>query len=448
MIRPLEPSLARRMLLALIGAFALLCVVLVSYAYYTSLVGQGSDAQQAVARTARAILKTAEHYQAPAAQRAAVEAIDSLIDSTIVESEPHLRVWMRVWQADGKLLFASRLAEQEFQAFARDNQSMYFMVYIPGETLNIEMLGRFGSGRSSFIWLLTKDIAFYLLIAFPIILLPIWLAVRSGLRPLNRLSDQLARRAADDLSPVGMTLPYQELKPVVAAIDGVFAKLKRKLVQEQAFLHDAAHELKTPLAVIASEAHVLGHAQEGADRVQAKQALLAAVERASHGVSQLLMLARMEAISVQPTAAIDLAALLRERLAHWSNLAVGRGIEISLDAPDHLPLETRLPPWQSIIDNLLDNALRYTPQGSAVEVRLCSQAQQLVLEVLDDGPGIAEALRERVFERFFRVLGNNVTGAGLGLAIVREAAESLGGTVSLHAGDNNRGCRFVVTVRR
>jgi signal transduction histidine kinase len=282
----------------------------------------------------------------------------------------------------------------------------------------------------------------YLLLAFPIVLLPIWLAVRHGLRPLRRLADRIAARGGTDLSPTGIDPRYTELQPLVAALDHLLQQLRGKVARERAFVHDAAHELRTPMAVIAAQAHALAGASSARERTDAQAHLEQAIERASHLTQQLLALAALdEAQHPQPRQA-DVAQLARRVLAQAAPQAMARGIELSLDAPDTLPARIDLLALQSILENLVSNAIRYGSDGTQVVVTLACTANQIALSVEDDGPGIPEEHRERVFERFYRGAIDGESGSGLGLAIVRQAVIRMRGQIALTSGLRQRGAGF------
>lgn len=284
----------------------------------------------------------------------------------------------------------------------------------------------------------------YLLVALPIVLLTVWLSVRNGLRPLQRLADRIARRAADDLRPVGFAARHRELRPLVQALDRLLDGARHTLQRERAFVQDAAHEMRTPLAVVTAQAHVLARSQDAEARAAAQQHLDAAIFRTAHLAQQLLALAELDEAPHGMPQVIDLAALLRDLLAQAAPAAMAAGIELVLEAPEQLLQPVELPAFQSIASNLIDNAQRYAGSGCTVLVTLRPGASGCTLVVQDDGPGIALAEQARVFERFYRGAGQAASGSGLGLAIVRQAALRQGGSVHIGAGLSGRGVGFVV----
>jgi two-component system sensor histidine kinase QseC len=257
---------------------------------------------------------------------------------------------------------------------------------------------------------------------------------------------------------VGFNTTHHELKPLEQSLDHLFAQLRHKVEREHAFVQDAAHEIRTPLAVINAQAHVMARSTSAEERAQAQAHLEQAVARTSHLAQQLLDLAALDAEAQRPAPReIDLAQWLRAALAQAAPAAMAKQIELSLDAPDHLMARLDLPALESVIHNLIDNAVRYAHAGGTVAVGLRVEpqpptshgkpVQMLHLGVQDDGPGIAPAERAQVFERFYRGEGQEAaSGTGLGLAIVRQAALRMGGEVWLGEGSGDKGVGFFVRV--
>lgn len=280
----------------------------------------------------------------------------------------------------------------------------------------------------------------YLLVALPIVLMAVWLSVRNGLRPLQALADRIAGRPAGDLQPVGFDARHRELRPLVQALDTLLESARHKLQRERAFVQDAAHEMRTPLAVITAQAHVLARSQDAGERTVAQQQLDQAVFRTAHLAQQLLALAELDEPPRTAPQPADLAARLREMLAQAAPAAMAQGLEIALDAPEQLVRSVDLPALASIVGNLVDNAVRYAAGGRSLQVTLIGlPANGWSLAVQDDGAGIALADRAHVFERFYRGAGHAASGSGLGLAIVRQAAARLGGHAQLVEGLRGRG---------
>ncbi|MDM5181523.1 ATP-binding protein [Massilia sp. DJPM01] len=301
--------------------------------------------------------------------------------------------------------------------------------------------------RSATLGGLGRGLIPYLLISLPCVVLPLWLAVHQGLRPLRLLAERIAARQRDDLSPIGMDPKYSELRPLVAAFEELLAKLRGKAQRERAFIQDAAHELRTPMAVISTQAHVIARAADPAERQQAQEHLNLAIARASHLTRQLLELATLDEMEPATFETVDVADIVRQLLAQQVPGVLARRMDLSLDAPDTLNWSVEVAAFQSIVTNLLDNSLRYVPLGGCVLVCLRSDDTALILSFADDGPGIPEDQREHIFERFYRGRGHDTPGSGLGLAIVRQAAARAGGSVRIIPGLHGKGCGVEVRLR-
>lgn len=284
-----------------------------------------------------------------------------------------------------------------------------------------------------------------LLYGLPLLALPLWLLFRLGFAPLKRIGDQISARSAQDLTPLPATR-YVELAPLVNAVNSLMARLQQRLDREHEFLADAAHELKTPLAVIQLGAEGLDQADPRA-RDGSRERLRLGVQRATHTVHQLLALARSgsDALDVSK-ARHDLVDLVRERIALASGLAVRRRIELELEAPEQVMMWLNRESLCSLVDNLVDNAIKYSPTGGHVSVALAEASDAVVLTVSDAGPGIPPELRQRVFERFVRLAGDqDCHGSGLGLTIVERAAAQHGARVELLDGPGGRGLTVKVS---
>lgn len=295
----------------------------------------------------------------------------------------------------------------------------------------------FGILRDDWLGLLLQ-----VLLVFPFFFAAAWLAITRGLRPLQQLSATIAARGSDDLTPVAVEPRFDELRPLVTALDSLLLALRNKVSREHAFVQDAAHELRTPLAVISAQAHVMGMAASPSERLAAERQMDQAIARAAHLVHQLLDLARLDNDSASQITTVDLVELVRQHLAPRVPAAHACGLELSLETPDSLLISTEPQVLLSVLHNLVDNALRYVPAGGRVLVEIQRTNTGVSLSVSDDGPGIPAEQMELAFERFHRVLQTNAAGAGLGLPITRKAAARLGGTITLSMGLDGKGCRF------
>jgi two-component system sensor histidine kinase TctE len=263
-------------------------------------------------------------------------------------------------------------------------------------------------------------------------LLIVYAAVRVALKPLDRLGEDIASRSPHDLRPLSDRAVPQEAQPLVHAINGLIGDLRASAVAQQSFLANAAHQLRTPLAGLQTQLELAAEELPVEYRPRIAQSR-DATQRLGHLAHQLLSLARSgsEANVAHEWQTIDLGILLPEVAPEFLDAAIAKGIDLGFEPAGARIAGSR---WllRELIANLLDNAIRYTSAGGRVTARCGTAADgRPWLEVEDDGPGIPEADRERVFERFYRAPGTAQTGAGLGLAIVREVADRHGATITL-----------------
>ncbi|MEZ5659204.1 MAG: HAMP domain-containing sensor histidine kinase [Burkholderiaceae bacterium] len=294
--------------------------------------------------------------------------------------------------------------------------------------------------------------AFFLpvLISLPLLMLPVWLMVRIGLRPLRAAAEQIrARVDSGSLEPL-IGVVARDLDPMVAAVNALMARLSTRLARERELVADVAHELKTPLAIVRVNASLL-HRAADADRAgQALTDLDHGLARADRLVQQLLRMAMLDR-EFDASAVVrefDLAEFLRQRVIQIEPLAARRAIDIIADMPDAVTCRQDADAIAAVFDNLVDNAIKYSPERSVIEIALVRSSDVGVrLTVADQGPGIPPAERDHMLERFTRLhdpLGKDpVDGSGLGLAIVSRALERMGGGAPTMA-DTAPGLRVTV----
>ena len=299
--------------------------------------------------------------------------------------------------------------------------------------------------RAEIVEALGEALAWPLLAAFPALALAIWLGVGSGLRPLGELRRQLARRGAGDLAPLEAAQAPVEIEPLVAELNRLFARIEEALQRERRLTADAAHELRTPLAVLSTQAQVARRASDAAARNEALDAIVAGAERGARLAEQMLTLARLESRSGADAARrLDLRELVRGVIAEAAPHAVEKGLDVALEEGGAVELEGHPALLAILARNLVDNAVRYTPPGGRVRAAVRAEAGLARLEVSDDGPGVPPAELTRLGERFHRLADPGESGSGLGLSIVQRIAELHGGKVRYSAGPGGRGLAAAV----
>ncbi len=438
--RLLQASLARRLLGTLLLCFALVAMALVAQSWFEY---QASMKQNPGVRQYGSLVASA--LQGIEDDATAARVLNSLAWRTnALRRETELLpgdVLIQLFDAEGRLVYSSAASDPVAQVGLAEQQLLgvrHWTWREDGSRWSLRIAEPMLPDRSVLSWLFL-ELGSSLLIAFPLVLLPLWLAVHTGLAPLRRLARRLAGVDADrKLAPIDVDLRYAELRPLGRAFDALMERLRKRVARERAFVHDAAHELRTPLAVIATQTHVLTAARDEAERHEAAEQLLASIRRTAKLSQQLLDLAALDREAGGEASAVDLASLSAQLLAAQSGPARERGLLLELDAPEQLTWTLDLAAFQSVLQNLIDNALRYVPRGGRVEVSLSRSEQGLRLAVSDDGEGIAAEQRELVFERFWRGHHPDQPGSGLGLAIVQQAAKRLGGHLRLTDGLPNR----------
>ncbi|HET7756769.1 MAG TPA: ATP-binding protein [Steroidobacteraceae bacterium] len=284
----------------------------------------------------------------------------------------------------------------------------------------------------------------------PVLAALIWFAVGHALAPLQGLAAALKARRVNALEPLPDEHLPDEVQPLVAALNGLLARLAAALGRERAFMADAAHELRTPLTALHLQMAMLARASSESERGAAMERLSQGVQRAIRLVEQLLALARQGPRTAPRRERVALEPLAREVITELLPLADARRIDLGLGASRPLTVSADPEALRTLLRNLVDNAVRYSGDGGRVDVALEVQSQpggeprpQLI--VSDTGPGIPPEERARVFDRFYRRAGTTPPGSGLGLAIVKAIADAHGATVTLDAGADGRGLRVCVT---
>lgn len=288
-----------------------------------------------------------------------------------------------------------------------------------------------------------------LLLALPLLGALLWGAIRWGLQPLRRLGQAVAQRDPQALQPIAPDLPDAplpaEIAPLVGALNTLFGRIAGLIETERRFTADAAHELRTPIAAIRAQAQVaLGAGGDEATRRAALQGTLVGCDRAAHLVDQLLTLARLETNGGVVLDPVDLVRITREVLAELAPSALARGQELSLDGAVNATVRGAPLLLAALVRNLVDNALRYSPDGARVQVEVTRSDGIVALQVQDSGPGLDDAQRARLGERFFRVPGSAAPGSGLGWSIVRRIAQAHGAQVTTARSEPLGGLAVVV----
>lgn len=293
-----------------------------------------------------------------------------------------------------------------------------------GEVM-ITMLDSNKSRRITLFYVVAES-ALVVLAVFFAGLVGLWLAAKRSFKPLTNLSEQMLSRPAGDLAPFDIPTRDIETSTLVNGLNQLMRRESDRREIERGFIADAAHELRTPLAVLGAQAHVLRDAKTEFDKSAALSELNAGLRRASHTINQLLLIARLESFSVLSSAeSFNASELAAQRIASFAPMAKRKRIELNFEAPDNQVVFANAEALGTVFDNLIHNAILYSPEGARVVVSIAPSDLGVECAVMDTGYGIADRYRSKVLERFFRVPGNANTGSGLGLSIVQTILNNL-----------------------
>jgi two-component system sensor histidine kinase QseC len=287
-----------------------------------------------------------------------------------------------------------------------------------------------------------------LLVSLPILALPAWLSIHLAMRPWRRVAAEVASRGPLALQPLTFRPPHRELETMIENIDALMQRVSDSTRRERTFIADAAHELRTPLAAMRVNVEAL-QAQATDPRQQALLGgILSSTRRAGRLVAQMLLMMRNEVTHAAPEQALRFDLLLQDRMAELSGLALAAGVELELLAEPDAWVRGQRDGLVSLVDNLVENAIKYSPRGGTVSVALSAAADHVGLTVRDQGRGIPAPLRTRVFDRFYRDPDQAEPGSGLGLAIVKAVVVRHGGAIVLADAGEGSGLLVQVSLPR
>ena len=400
---------------------------------YDAQLAQNARLLQGVMRMPMASKEHAELYQA--------------FNSTLGQAEPKVdghpyesKIAFQVWNSQGAVLVHTASAPsftappvvpgfsdvvdqkgRKWRAFVLDDEQYGLKIWV-GERDDV---------RADLVDRIVRHTVVPNLIGSVILAVVIWLAIGWGLKPLVDMAAKLRARHPGSLEPLQLMPLPTELEPMQAALNRVLAQIQEVMGRERRFIADAAHEMRTPLAVLRVHAQNLMEAGSEQNRRESLEHLLAGVDRTTRLVNQLLTMARLEPQgTVEAPALNDLAATVRASLVQMTPWLLSKGLEPVLDVSDDIGLVRVDPVAIDIaLNNLVTNAANFSPANGTITIRLRRKGDHCELSVEDQGPGIDEAERERLFERFYS--RGNDQGAGLGLTIVRTIADRLGGQIRL-----------------
>jgi two-component system OmpR family sensor kinase len=430
----MNPSIRRQLLVWLLGSATL-------------AVAAGAVSTYLVAR------KQANELADYQLQQMALSFRDHALASGLIPHEdedgPGLEVLVQIWNQEGVRMYLSHprsgIPDRAQLGFAdvasREGRWRVYSVQVRDHVIQVAQPYSVRNRIAATVALRT---AWPLAAVLPLLGLLIWFTVGRGLSPLERLARDVRRRAPGALDPLPQRGLPEEVQPLVQSLNDLLQRLERALHTQRAFVADAAHELRTPLTALRLQAQVAERTTDQAERSEALGSLKQGVERASHVVQQLLTLAREEDQPASEPGAVQLDELARDVVAQYTPLAQSRGVDLGFARVEPVTVTGAAPALRTLITNLVDNAVRYTPAPGRVDVATFRDGAQAALEVTDSGPGIPPEDRLRVFDRFFRRAGEASDGSGLGLAIVKRIVSRHGGTIALDDAGSAGGLKVAV----
>jgi two-component system OmpR family sensor kinase len=371
------------------------------------------------------------------------------------EEEDYL---IQVWSREGTLISQevaaithAQIPLDATQGFSRkDINGESWRIYRADGAHVIVQIAQPETARLSAIHEISAQLLGPLLLQVPLLILVVWLSVRHGVIPLDLLSKVIAQRKPGALTAIDGTDQPRELQPLIATLNELLARLSAALQQQRNFVADAAHELRTPIAALQLQLDLLERATEPADRAQAIAQLHNGLQRTTHLIQQLLSIARAESGSATPfLQLVNLPSVIETTMERHLPYARKRQLDLGVTRLESASISCARGDIESVLDNLVSNAIRYTPYGGRVDLALYCDQLYAVIEITDSGLGIPPLERERIFDRFYRVLQKNVDegvveGSGLGLAIVKTICDRYQAIIQIDSGDNGKGTRFTV----
>lgn len=365
--------------------------------------------------------------------------------------EENFEFIVQVWTADGIRIFESAaqaaLPQRAVLGFSnvQARRTTYRVFSMQAGPLVIQVAQDMAARRRMAGSLALRTVG-PIALAAPLLMLVVWWVVSLSLAPVARVRGQVAARQADDLSPLSEEDLPEEVRPLVHELNLLFDRVQKAFDAQKHFVADAAHELRSPLTALKLQVQGLQRASDEPTRELAVARLASGIDRAARLVEQMLALARHEASAAAggERESVSLPEVVRLAISDAVAAAQAQDIDIGVVRADPAKVTGQAEALRMLVRNLLDNAVKYTPNGGRVDVAVIQLADAVELGVDDSGPGIAADERERVLDRFYRSGEPQAPGSGLGLAIVKSIAELHGATVSLDQSESLGGLRVVV----
>jgi two-component system sensor histidine kinase QseC len=443
-------GIRRRLVFLLAASVALVWAGMLAWTYVDTREEVAEQADARLQEGARTIMLLDLQRLAALAAAPAGGDDDDVVDDDD-DDDNALQLRFQVWDRGGTLRLRSRgapdvgyVAGTGHAMLTHDRYAWHtYALRDPAAGYQVRVFERPGV-RGRLVNKTARRMAQVLLVGLPVLALLAWISIGYGLRPLRRVSDAIALRDAGKLDPIDLADIPGEVQPLVDALNRLLLRLAASLAHERAFTADAAHELRTPLAAIKIQAEVALAAADDAQRGAAMRNIIEGVNRTTHLVRQLLLLARFDEAAVTTASVpVDLARVAADSAGRFAGNALDRGIDLALVAAEACIVHGDPVALAVMVDNLVDNAVKYGPSGGQVQLVVREGA----LAVLGDGPPVDAATRDRLVDRFYRAGGQAAAGSGLGLSIVDKIAQAYGGRLELGPGLDGTGFGAIVRFR-
>lgn len=426
-------SLRRRLItwISLPVLTASIVTLLISFAFIWYEIEEVYDAQ--LVHSAKVLLQLTEH------EILEDEGFHLGLEDADLEHRYERNLGFRLWvddeiitQSPNTTSFTGFEARPGFSDHTINHEGWRFFVYVePTHNIKIEVSEKYEI-RYELIIQMMSSLIVPGLIFIPALFLIIWIGVRKILKPVTKISAEMDKRSADDFSPIEDKRVAEEIAPLVQAVNRLFSRIEQTFQKEREFTDHAAHELRTPLAAMKTQAQVIAKKLEAqGDSTQSVENLLSSIDRATRLVDQLLSLARLQNIELS-MANTDVSQCVYDALSDIQNTASQKNITLKIDLADDVKKLCHEDSVMILLRNLLDNAVKYTPKRGVVSVTMTDQ----FLIISDTGPGLSDENKKKVFDRFYRADKTGESGSGLGLAIVQWIANAHNYTVELRDNEN------------
>lgn len=380
------------------------------------------------------------------------EPVEYLLSPTLPANDAAYDFVVQVWSLDGVRVYLSRphsvLPDVTTLGFstATTSEGQWRVYGVQAMTRVIQVAQPMRVRERQAVDLALKTLRPFALL-LPVLGFLIWLAVGGALEPLRRLTALVKARRVDALDPLPNERLPDEVRPLVGALNDLLVRLGAALDRERAFMADAAHELRTPLTALHLQMGMLARAQSETERSQAMEELSAGVQRAIRLVEQMLSFARQQPRVEPQRVPVPLADIVRDTVAELIPFADAKHIDLGIFESQAAVVRGDPDALRTLTRNLVDNAVRYTPEGGRVDVSVEVTQDRAILRVVDNGPGIPPEDRSRVLDRFYRLPGTSPSGSGLGMAIVKAIADAHEASLDLDSGPGGVGLSVSVSFK-